>query len=138
MENRQRWERVLNAVETDARRAEALLAQVQRDSAEEAGVEQALAIPAEWQLPTATDTARAPEGVDPVEAYLTTPASELPAIEDMPPVPAELRDRIVGLQTHIRELQSELEQALREWQPVAQQAPMRPVPPRPQYVDRQL
>lgn len=137
MENRQRWERVLNAVEADARRAEALLAQVERDSAVELA-DASLAVPAEWLLPKAPDAGRAPEGVDPVEAYLTTPASELPAIEDMPPVPAELRDRIVGLQAHIRELQSELEQALREWQPVAQQAPMRPVPPRPQYVDRQL
>jgi len=137
VDNRQRWERVLNAVETDARRAEALLAQVQLDSAEEPS-EHALAVPADWLLPTTADTGRAPEGVHPVEAYLSTPASELPDFDDMPPVPTELRERIVGLQRHIRELQMELEQALREWQPAPPQAALRPAPPRPQYVDRQL
>ena len=137
MDNRQRWERVLNAVETDTRRAEALLARVQGDTGPEPGNE-VLAVPAEWLLPTAADSGRAPEGLDPVEAYLATPPTELPPVEDMPPVPAELHERILGLQAHIRALQAELEQALGEWRPPVKQASLRPAPPRPQYVDRQL
>ena len=160
MDNRQRWERVLAAVEADAKRAEALLAQVQQDAdaadgssgtartepdaAGEAGAEDtaeaaepALAVPAEWYLPNKTEAPRPPETQDPFEAFLTIPSAELPPLDQMPPVPAELGQRILTLQATIHRLQDELQQALREWQPVPRTPLARPAS-RPLFVDRQL
>jgi|KBSSwiStaDraftv2_1062776.scaffolds.fasta_scaffold04891_13 hypothetical protein len=113
MDNRQRWERVLAAVEADARRAEALLAAADGEPVPEPEpVPTAMAVPADWLLPAGH--AAGPEGS--VTAFDT---DALPPLHAMPPVPDELRDRIVDLQARITALQQELARALRDWQPAA-------------------
>lgn len=103
MDSKQQWERVLAAVEADARRAEALL--LAEEQAAAAATEEAEAgpapVPADWLLPTANAAAN-PAG--------------LPPIEQLPAIPEELRERIVALRSHILELQAELTSALRSWQ----------------------
>jgi hypothetical protein len=98
MDSKQQWERVLAAVEADARRAEALLlADEQAAAAVEEADAAAARVPADWLLPT------------------TNPSS-LPPIEQLPAIPEELRERIVALRSHILALQAELTSALRTWQ----------------------
>ena len=126
------WERVLAAVEADARRAEALLRipadePLPADLVENAAVElpPSLAVPADWVLPGEVPPAPA--------AALPT----LPPLSQMPPVPPQLRDRIEALRAQIADLQQQLARALEEWQPqplVIVAAPQA----RPVYVDRRL
>ncbi len=126
------WERVLAAVEADARRAEALLRipadePLPADLVEDAGVKlpPSFAVPADWVLPAEAPPAPA----------AGLPA--LPALSQMPPVPPELRDRIEALRAEIADLQRQLACALEEWQPqplVVVAAPQA----RPVYVDRRL
>jgi len=98
MDSKQQWERVLAAVEADARRAEALLlADEQAAAAAEETEAGPAPVPADWLLPT------------------TNPAG-LPPIEQLPAIPEELRERIVALRAHILALQAELTSALRTWQ----------------------
>jgi hypothetical protein len=117
MDSKQQWERVLAAVEADARRTEALLATAGADV--EVPAPQPDAVPANWQLPT-VDT------------------SQLPPLSQMPPVPKELRDRILALRSRIIGLQGELAQALREWRPPAAAIPAGASIRPPVYVDRCL
>jgi hypothetical protein len=119
--SRDAWERVLAAVEADARRAEALVHAPPEeflessDQLEEAGVR---GLPADWLLPTAT---------------------ALPPLEAMPPVPPELSERILDLRSQILRLQDELATAMRD---IASNHPRRPaavVPVEvPAYIDRRL
>lgn len=88
MDSHQRWERVLAAIEAEARRAEALLAAQSEESVVvEAVPSEPVAVPADW--------------------LLLAPGE----------VPAELRDRIVELQERVAALQAGLARALREWTP---------------------
>ncbi len=130
------WERVLAAVEADARRAEALLripahealpADLVAELAAEPVPEPPLAVPANWVLP----------GEVPVVPAPTAALTELPPLAQMPPVPPELRERIEALQAQITELQRQLVSALEEWQPqrvVVTTAPQA----QPVYVDRRV
>jgi hypothetical protein len=118
MDNKQRWERVLAAVEADARRAEALLI---ADEAPEPEPEPPLpGVPAEWLLPSNAGT--------------------LLPVDQLPPVPAELRDRIEGLRDRILALQSELAEAVRTAQQAQRLTAAVPATPveSPLYVDRRL
>lgn len=111
----QSWDEVLAAVEADVRRTEELLAQ---ERAETAAPPTGYLAPAQWQLPT------------------TGP--ELPPLDQMPAIPAELRDRIRELRVRIVALQVELTHELAELRaaqsgPVARAAAGRaiPTPPAP-------
>lgn len=119
------WERVLAAVEADTRRARALVqAQVEEPVEPVEPAEPPLAVPADWTLPA--EVVPAPAGM---------PA--LPPLEDMPPVPPHLRERIESLKAQIEELQRQLVRALDEWQAprvVVTAAPQA----QPVYVDRRL
>jgi hypothetical protein len=98
MNSKQQWERVLAAVEADARRAEALLlADEQAAAAADAADPGPAPVPADWLLPTTNPTG-------------------LPSIEQLPAIPEELRERILALRAHILALQAELTSALRTWQ----------------------
>ena len=97
--SREAWERVLAAVEADARRAEAVLhappesflaEQQETPAAENAACS---GLPADWLLPATTG---------------------LPPLESMPPVPEELSERILTLRAQIVTLQTELAAALRD------------------------
>ena len=100
--SREAWERVLTAMDADARRAEALLhaapesfladnQQDGHDDAERNG--HCTGLPADWLLPATT---------------------YLPPLESMPPVPEELSERILTLRAQIVTLQTELAAALRD------------------------
>jgi hypothetical protein len=93
--SRAAWERVLAAVEADARRAEAILQAPAEEFIQEpmdGDAESApTGLPAEWLLPTSV---------------------ELPPLESMPPVPQELSERILGLREQIRQLQEQLAAAM--------------------------
>jgi hypothetical protein len=126
--SREAWERVLAAVEADARRAEALLhtpAEAFIESADaNAATEEAAAagpsgLPAEWLLPAAV---------------------ELPSLDSMPPVPEELSERILALRAEIMRLQTELAAAIRT---LPREQPRRlvaagAVTQAPSYIDRRL
>lgn len=104
------WDEVLAAVEADVRRTEELLAQ---ERAAAAVPPADYLAPAQWQLPPSTP--------------------ELPPLDEMPAVPAELRDRIRDLRVRIVALQVELAHQLAELRaaqdgPVARAAARRPVP----------
>lgn len=128
--SREAWERVLAAVEADARRAEALLnAPVESFAHErqEGGDEEHrdtganghdAALPVDWMLPTGTD---------------------LPPLEAMPPIPEELSDRILELRSQIMALQTELTAALRDI-PRIQNRKLAAVSTveAPAYIDRRL
>ena len=64
--DKERWARVLNAVEAEARHAEALLEALNAEQDERAP-EPDFAVPTSWLLPTAT--AAAPEVVNPFTAF---------------------------------------------------------------------
>lgn len=120
MDSKQAWERVLAAVEADARRAEALLQPGATVEPEPAPAAEAFGVPGNWLLPSLAPSA-------------------LPRLEEMPPVPPELRERIEALRDQIEGLQAELATTLSEWrQPqrmvLAGAAPSEP----PVYVDRRL
>jgi hypothetical protein len=119
--SREAWERVLAAVEADARRAEALMQTPAEEFVESGDVLDAATVPglpADWLLPTATT---------------------LPPLDTMPPVPPELSERILTLRSQIMRLQTELSSAMRD---VARNLPRRPaaaVPVEvPAYIDRRL
>jgi len=97
MDSKQQWERVLAAVEADARRAEALLLADEQAAAADETETGPAPVPADWLLPTTNPTG-------------------LPPIEQLPAIPEELRERIVALRAHILALQAELTSALRTWQ----------------------
>jgi hypothetical protein len=95
--SKQAWERVLAAVEADARRAEALLGAPAEDLPEPEPPGEGIGqpgVPAEWMLPGG--------------------ATELPPLSQMPAVPEELRERIESLRDRIDALQAELAEAMRE------------------------
>ena len=119
--SREAWERVLTAVEADARRAEALLHAPPEEfaaSCEEIDPATSVGWPAEWLLPTSTG---------------------LPSMDSMPPVPEELSDRILELRAQIMALQDELSAALRD---IPRAQPRRMVGAAaveaPSYIDRRL
>lgn len=86
MSANQAWDEVLASVEADVARTEELLA---REAAAASGDPAARYLaPAQWQLPA--------------------PAPVLPALDVMPAVPVELRERIRELQERIVGLQAEL------------------------------
>lgn len=91
MTTNQAWEEVLAAVEADVRRTEELLADDARAAAEPAV---SYLAPAQWQLPMH--------------------GPELPPLEQMPAIPAELRERIRELRLRIVALQIELSTELAE------------------------
>lgn len=100
--SKQAWERVLAAVEADARRTEALLS---------AGVTVAEPVA---DAEDAAERPTGPAGV-PVEWMLPTGGGgDLPPLDEMPPVPAELQERIESLRDRIDALQAELAEAMRE------------------------
>lgn len=141
MDSKQRWERVLNAVEAETRRAEALLDTIDGDRTDDSADTQqtlvSMAVPSDWLLPNA-EPGLGSEIVDPVEAFNSHQPLELPPLDQMPPVPHELGERILTLRTRIMELQEELAQAMREWRPLSVPLPPAPRSRRPIYVDRQL
>lgn len=122
-ERNEAWERVLAAVEADAQRAAALLrapttATVPTD--DEPGHDDA-AVPADWLLPAMS-----------VETVL-------PPLAEMPPVPAELRERIETLRAQIDDLRVQLAEALRDWQqPRRMVLTGSPPAKEPVYVDRRV
>lgn len=108
----QAWAEVLAAVEADIERTEELLA---RDSAAVGVVDPPAryVAPAQWQLP--------PQG------------PELPPLEQMPDVPAELSGRIHDLRLRIVALQIELSREMAQVRslqqgPIARAAARRPTP----------
>jgi hypothetical protein len=118
--SREAWERVLAAVEADARRAEALLQTPPEEFAErsdELDAASAPGLPADWLLPTAT---------------------ALPPLESMPPVPEELSDRILELQAQIVSLQEELAAALRDIPRTPGRKMVAAMAEVPAYIDRRL
>lgn len=149
MPAKQAWERVLAAIETDARRAEALLRdelpEPDADPDEPDGSAETFGIPGNWLLPAAAD----PSGQHALRAEHTgsarplaftthAPEPQLPALDQMPPVPPELRERIDMLRAQIARLQDELASAMSEWQAPQRSMPI-PTPERPPvYVDRRL
>jgi hypothetical protein len=145
MTNKERWERVLKTVEADARRAEALLAAVaqaaERDALTAVAVteepETNLAFPTSWRLPSG-DLSEGRD-IDPVEAFNALEPDPLPPMEEMPPVPHELTDRILAIRARIVELQEELVDAMRQWQPLPVAASATAAAAtRSVYVDRRL
>lgn len=99
--SREAWERVLAAIEADARRAEALLA----TPAEE--------FPADRDEDSADDGQAGPASTGlPADWLLPAPAV-LPPLEVMPPVPEELSEHILELRAEVIRLQGELAEALR-------------------------
>lgn len=120
--SRDAWERVLAAVEADARRAEAVLqapAEEFIQAPAEDGTERAqTGLPAEWLLPT---------------------SAELPPLESMPPVPPELSERILALRDQIRQLQEQLAAAMHD---ISRNQPRTLVNAAsvevPSYIDRRL
>lgn len=104
------WERVLDEVERDVLRTETLLSGALTDDAPPA--------------PARPDSPAAPLHLAPAEIMLPTPAAgwlpaalaapapDLPALSDMPPVPAALLGRIVALQARIGALRGEIEAAI--------------------------
>jgi hypothetical protein len=65
----------------------------------------------------------------------------LPPLAAMPPVPEQLRERIVRLRARIDELQGELAAALAEWRARDWPGPVRPpvpAPAAPRFVDRRV
>lgn len=121
--SKQAWERVLAAVEADARRAEALLVAPQDDQPEPgnpAGDGRLDGVPAEWMLPGG--------------------ATELPPLTNMPAVPEELRERIESLRYRIDALQTELAEAIRELRlpHAAALTGAQPASSTPHYVDRRI
>jgi hypothetical protein len=119
----QAWERVLTAIEADTRRAEALLqaapADLVPDTAPAIGSngDRPRGVPAEWLVPV---------------------ASELPPLDTMPPVPAELSDRILGLRGEIIRLQSELAAAMRDIPRQQARIGLQPAAEPPSFIDRRL
>lgn len=117
------WERVLAAMEADAARAAALLTGAQ-DEPHDDGPDTGAAntgVPATWRLPT-------PDA--------TTVPTPLPDPGEMPPIPDELRDRIVALREQILQLQGELASAMAEVRNQLRPA-RRPDPePTPGFMDR--
>lgn len=120
MDNKRAWERVLAAVEAEARRAQALLtSQPNAEQADPSDTGVRVVVPEDWLLPTGVHAS--------------------PALADMPPVPPELRGQIQALQDRIADLQRELAAALRDWRqptPVVITGGPRIEPPI--YVDRRL
>jgi hypothetical protein len=93
------WAAVLAAVEADVRRAEQLLA-----------------TPAEANAATASAGAPAEAMLPGTFRQFTEAAwTELPAFEDMPPVPAELTQRIHLLRAEIVALQAEIKTEMAQW-----------------------
>lgn len=90
------WAAVLADVEADLRRTERLLA---------TGSEPAPAVgaPAEAMLP------------GPFRQYVDASWAELPPFEEMPPVPAELTERIHLLRAQIVALQAEIKVEMAQW-----------------------
>jgi hypothetical protein len=118
--SREAWERVLAAVEADARRAEALLQTPPEEFVEHTDqlTEASLpGLPADWLLPTATN---------------------LPPLETMPPVPEELSDRILELRAQILALQDELAAALRDIPRTPARKMVAATAEVPAYIDRRL
>lgn len=118
--SREAWERVLAAVEADARRTEALLQTPPEEFAarsDELDAASLPGLPADWLLPM---------------------ISNLPPLETMPPVPEELSDRILELRAQIIDLQDQLATALRD----IPRAPARKMVAAsaevPAYIDRRL
>jgi hypothetical protein len=104
------WEAVLAIVEAEAAFAESLL--------------------------DATDPASAP-------AYLVAPSvlpakPELPPLETMPAIPAELRERVIAVRDRIEELQQLLAVALQDapWQLLVSQPSVTAAAP--QFLDRRI
>lgn len=128
------WDRVLAAIEADAAKAAALL--MSDDASVQAGIEYddvpaarppgddaPTDVPATWRLPG--DPSQADAG--------------LPASSDMPPIPPELRDRIIALRTRITQLQSDLSDAMAEARQSMRSTESRPTPERPpELIDRRL
>lgn len=133
--DKDRWARVLSAVEAEARHAEALLEALNSEQAEEVA-EHGLAVPTSWLLPSSTATAHEP--VDPFTAFMSREPVELPALDQMPEVPEELGERITQLQARIAQLQGELAEAIRDWQPAPRRTSFPQASRPPVYVDRQL
>jgi hypothetical protein len=84
----QSWDEVLAAVEADVARTEELLAAERAERAAAADARVDYLAPAQWQLPVS--------------------GPELPPVDTMPAVPAELRERIHDLRVRIIALQVEL------------------------------
>jgi hypothetical protein len=104
------WAAVLAAVEADVRRAERLLATQAQANAGSATV----GAPAEAMLPGT------------FRQFTEAAWTELPAFEDMPPVPAELTQRIHLLRAEIVALQAEIKTEMAQWR--ASCAARRPAP----------
>jgi hypothetical protein len=102
------WAAVLSAVEADVRRTEELLA----TSAEAA---RPVGAPAEAMLP------------NPHRQHAEVTWAALPALEDMPPVPAELTARIRIMRAQIVALQAEIKTEMARWR--ASCATRRPASP---------
>jgi hypothetical protein len=88
------WQSVLAAVEADLQRTQTLLASARPNVA--------IGAPAETMLPSPHPTG---------EAHW----AELPAFEDMPPVPPELAERIRTLRVSIVALQAEIAAEMAAW-----------------------
>jgi hypothetical protein len=117
------WSAVLAAVESDMRRTEQMLATpTHQPPAADAGL-----APAQATLPS------------PFRQYAAVAWAELPAPDDMPPVPPEMVERIHVLRVQIVALQAEIKSEMALWR--ASSAANRPSTPpalnsEPFFVDR--
>lgn len=151
-DGRQAWQRVLAAVEADAARATALLAgRDANDATDHSGDGTGDRPDDRAGEPTGDKTdgegvpdvrkrseaGAAPDGVPAVWRLPAQRDHELPDLADMPPIPADLRERIRGLRDRIDALQVDLARALQLARTMrADRVPVRNAAPG--YIDRRL
>ena len=151
-DDRQSWRRVLAAIEADTVRAAALLAGRDDDPAGDDDRGGGTASNSEVQADNTTDDTTDGEGVPDVRKRPDTVAHEgvpavwrLPAqrdpeprdLADMPPIPADLGERIRSLRDRIDALQADLAHALQLARTMrADRVPVRTATPG--YIDRRL
>jgi hypothetical protein len=157
-DGRQAWQRVLATVESDAARAAALLAGredpgpgADHDPGADPGADHVHG--ADHDLAAVSGRAggsagahgsgateagsTAPEGIPAVWRLPVQTVHGLPDLADMPPIPADLRDRIRSLRDRIDVLQADLVRALQLARTMrADRMPVRNAPPG--YIDRRL
>jgi hypothetical protein len=97
------WAAVLAAVELDVRRTQALLAATPAEPPTRCA-----GAPAEAMLPSTGSPAA-------IRQYSDAAWAELPAFQDMPPVPEALSERIRALRADILALQVQLTAELAQW-----------------------
>jgi hypothetical protein len=121
------WADILAAVEADLARTQELMATSARSAQSTPSLDSTSGVPAQEMLPAL------------FRQHSEASWATLPAVDDMPPVPPELGERIHDLRAQIVALQAEIKAEMTQWRVecATRRAPSTgTAPPEPHYVDR--